>query len=117
MKKIIMTTLVLAINTFTQASELPEPKTRLATFLKANKEKVLAIAKEKYEYTYYSFPIDEKNCVAKTSPIGVVGVCLVTGLANEENAIAHFAVNVTSDYYGTGETERKISITLIDYEI
>ena len=42
---------------------------------------------------------------------------LVTALANEENAIAYFSVNVTSDYAGTGNTKRKFSLTLIDYEI
>ena len=44
-------------------------------------------------------------------------MCLVTALANEENAIAYFSVNVTSDFAGTGSTERNFSITLIDYEI
>jgi len=53
----------------------------------------------------------------KKSPIGPVGMCLVKALANEENAIAYFSVNVTSHYAGTGSTERNFSITLIDYEI
>ena len=92
-------------------------KEELANFIKANKEKVLKIAKDKYEYTYYSFPVEAKNCVAKKSEIGPVGMCLVTALANEENAIAYFSVNVTSDFSGTGDQERKFSITLIDYEI
>ena len=60
-----------------------------------------------HEYTYYEFSIEEKNCVAKDSPIGAVGMCLVKGLASEENAIAYYSVNVTSDYSGTGDEERK----------
>ncbi len=109
--------LMLIFCTTTYATNRPSTQEQLANFIKANKEKVLAIAKEKYEYTYYSFPIEAKNCVAKKSPIGPVGMCLVTALANEESVIAYFSVNVTSDYSGAGDTERKFSITLIDYEL
>ena len=93
------------------------PVNELVSFLNTNKQKVLDLAKQRYEYTYYQFNFEQKNCVAKKSPIGAVGMCLVTALANEENAIAYFSVNVTSDYAGTGSTERNFSITLIDYEI
>jgi len=115
MKTISLLALLLSTNLF--AANRPSLNEQLASFIKTNKEQVLKIAKEQYEYTYYSFPIEAKNCVAKKSPIGPVGMCLVTGLANEENAIAYFSVNVTSDYSGTGDKERKFSITLIDYEI
>ena len=117
MNKLFITIIALMLCAPSFAANRPNLKTQLADFIKANKEQVLQIAKNQYEYTYYEFPIEAKNCIAKSSPIGVVGVCLVTGLANEENAIAHFAVNVTSDYSGTGDKERKFSITLIDYEI
>ena len=115
MKTITLLTLLITTNLF--AANRPSLDEQLASYIRMNKEKVLKIASEQYEYTYYSFPVEAKNCVAKKSPIGPVGMCLVTGLANEENAIAYFSVNVTSDYSGTGDQERKFSITLIDYEI
>ena len=93
------------------------PVNGLVSYLNANKQKVLDLAKQKYEYTYYQFNFEQTNCVAKKSPIGPVGMWLVKALANEENAIAYFSVNVTSHYAGTGSTERSFSITLIDYEI
>jgi hypothetical protein len=89
----------------------------LAYFLKSKKVEVLEIARQMHEYTYYAFAIDAKNCVAKKSPIGAVGMCMVMGLASEENAIAYYSINVSSDYFGTGNEKRKISLTLIDYEI
>ena len=107
----------LALTTQVFGTNRPSTKEQLASFIKKIKKTVLKIAKDKYEYTYYSFPIEAKNCVAKKSPIGAVGMCLVTALANEENAIAYFSINVTSDYSGTGDEIRKFSITLIDYEI
>ena len=116
MKTIALLFSILLTGQSQSATPLAEKK-QLADFIQSNKQQVLRIAKDKYEYTYYSFPIVAEKCVAQPSPIGVVGVCLVTGLANEENAIAHFAVNVTSDFSGTGDKERKISLTLIDYEI
>ena len=89
----------------------------LATFLKTKRSDVLEIARQMHEYTYYAFAIDAQNCVAKDSPIGPVGMCMAMGLASEENAIAYYSINVTSDYSGTGDEKRKISLTLIDYEI
>ena len=114
MRIIVLIAIILATNTSFSQVNLNQ---QLADFVIENKQKVLKIAKNQYEYTYYSFPIKKEKCVAQQSEIGVVGVCLVTGLANEENVIAHFAVNIISDYSGTGDKQRKISITLIDYEI
>ena len=116
MKTLLVLIATLSLST-SYAANRPSLREELADFIVKNKEKVLEIAKSEYEYTYYSFPIEANKCVAKKSPIGPVGMCLVTALANEENAIAYFSVNVTSDYSGTGETKRKLSITLIDYEI
>ena len=82
----------------------------LAKFLQTKKVEVLEIARQMHEYTYYAFAIDAENCVAKDSPIGPVGMCMVMGLASEENAIAYYSVNVTSSYFGTGDEKRKISL-------
>ena len=108
---------IMAIATINTAFATTSLTNELANYIVENKSKVLEIAKKEYHYTYYSFPIKKEDCIAKSSPVGPVGVCLVTALANEENAIAYFAINVKSDYYGTGEKDRKLSITLIDYEI
>ena len=115
--KTISFILTLMISTNLFATNRLSEKEQLAKFITANKETVLEIAKQQYEYTYYSFKIEAKNCVAKKSPIGPVGMCLVTALANEENVIAYYSVNVTSDYAGTSDEKRKFSITLIDYEL
>tara|TARA_X000000950_G_C13851316_1_gene634614 strand:- start:1115 stop:1468 length:354 start_codon:yes stop_codon:yes gene_type:complete len=112
--------LLLTFSLFTSSSALSfdqKAKYEVANYLNKNKEAVLKVAKEMYEYTYYEFKISSENCIGKKSPIGAVGMCLVKGLANEENAIAYFSVNLTSDYSGTGDKERKITLTLIDYEI
>ena len=114
MRIIKILAMILATNVTFAQGDLDQ---QLANFVIENKQKVLKIAKNRYEYTYYSFPVRKEKCVAQQSQVGVVGVCLVTGLANEENVIAHFAVNITSDYAGTGDKQRKISVTLIDYEI
>ena len=117
MKNLLLT---LTFSLFTSSSAFSfdqKAKAEAANYLNKNKDAVLKVAKEMYEYTYYEFNISPENCVGKKSPIGAVGMCLVKGLANEENAIAYFSVNLTSDYSGTGDKKRKISITLIDYEI
>ena len=63
MKTISLLALLLSTNLF--AANRPSLNEQLASFIKMNKEQVLKIAKEQYEYTYYSFPIEAKNCVAK----------------------------------------------------
>ena len=116
--KTLITSLLLTFTVNVSAGLTSEKSAReLAFYLQKNKSTVLALATQMHEYTYYEFTIEEKNCVAKSSPIGAVGMCLVKGLASEENVIAYYSVNVTSDYSGTGDEERKISLTLIDYEL
>ena len=117
--KTLLVSLFLVIGSVSSNAAITNKKatTELAKYLQTKRVEVLEIARRMHEYTYYAFAIAAENCVAKDSPIGPVGMCMVMGLASEENAIAYYSVNVTSDYSGTGDEERKISLTLIDYEI
>jgi len=111
----LIITLIISVNI--SAANRPSQKDQLANYINQNKEKVLKLAQDKYEYTYFLFNTEAKNCIAKKSAIGPVGMCLITAKAREESVTAYYSVNVTSDYSGTGDEERKFSITLIDYEL
>ena len=117
--KTLLISILLGLGSISANASITNKKaaTELAKYLQTKRVEVLEIARRMHEYTYYAFAIDAENCVAKDSPIGPVGMCMVMGLASEENAIAYYSVNVTSDYSGTGDEKRKISLTLIDYEI
>ena len=111
----VMALAFIAISTTTYSSS--SKNIELKTYLDSRSEEIQKIATETYQYTFQPITINSRNCVAKESAIGTVGVCLITLMANEESVLATFAVTATSHYAGTGSTKPEIKLTLIDYEL
>ena len=90
---------------------------KLKSFLDSKKIQISKKLKIKYQYTYDNFTFSAKNCLAQKSHIGAVGVCLIELKAIEEPVSATYAITVSSNFEGTGDTVREINIVLIDYKL
>ena len=111
MKKIILLLALFSAQAF--ATSLPQ-------YVRSQKSKIESLMTEKYEYTF-KVDYDTMKCLERTKWVEEteqkVGVCLINAQAIEESARVVFSVTVASNYDGTGETEREISIALVDYNL
>lgn len=114
MKRLI--TMLLVFSAFGAMANTIDVSEKLKQELTNKNKEVVELFKKKFQYTL-ELKWDEAKCLAQSSPIGEVGACLVEGTAMEEGVVATIAVNKTSHYSGTGETQAELSVTLINYEL
>lgn len=114
MKKFIM--MFVALSALGAMAGTIDVSEKLKQEIAGNNKKVVELFKKRFQYTL-ELKWDEAKCLAQESPIGEVGTCLVEGVAMEEAIAITVAVNKTSHYSGTGETEGELSVTLINYRL